>query len=53
MPYTDIITIDPNRRCGTRVQVLRDFPYLTNEDVQACLAFAADRERKPEIHSRC
>ncbi len=25
--------------------VLRDFPYLTREDVQACLAYAADRER--------
>ncbi|MGC1273781.1 MAG: DUF433 domain-containing protein [Planctomycetaceae bacterium] len=26
-------------------EVLDDFPYLTREDVQACLAFAADRER--------
>jgi uncharacterized protein (DUF433 family) len=25
--------------------VLRDFPYLTREDIQACLAYAADRER--------
>ena len=23
-----------------------DFPELTNEDIQACLAFAADREHK-------
>lgn len=32
---------------GTTVEeVLADFPELTTEDVQACLAFAADRERK-------
>lgn len=29
----------------TREQVLHDFPYLTSEDIQACLAYAADRER--------
>ena len=28
--------------------VLHDFPYLTQADVLACLAFAADRERKIE-----
>jgi len=27
-------------------QILHDFPYLTEEDIGACLAFAADRERK-------
>ena len=26
-------------------EVLDDFPYLTAEDIQACLAFAAERER--------
>jgi len=26
-------------------EILGDFPMLTKEDVQACLAFAADRER--------
>lgn len=26
--------------------ILRDFPDLTREDIRACLAFAADRERK-------
>ena len=26
--------------------VLSDFPELTIEDIRACLAFAADRERK-------
>ena len=30
----------------THEQILRDFPYLTEEDIQACLAFAADRERR-------
>ena len=27
-------------------EILADFPDLTAEDVRACLAFAADRERK-------
>lgn len=27
-------------------EILADFPDLTLEDIQACLAFAADRERK-------
>ena len=27
-------------------EVLRDFPYLTREDIRACLAFAADFERR-------
>ena len=27
-------------------EILEDFPYLTREDLQACLAFAADRERR-------
>jgi len=26
-------------------QILADFPDLTAEDIQACLAYAADRER--------
>jgi uncharacterized protein (DUF433 family) len=26
--------------------ILKDFPDLTHEDIRACLAFAADRERK-------
>lgn len=30
----------------THEQILREFPYLTEEDIRACLAFAADRERK-------
>jgi uncharacterized protein (DUF433 family) len=27
-------------------EILQDFPDLTREDLRACLAFAADRERK-------
>ena len=29
----------------TSGEILADFPYLTAEDIQACLAYAADRER--------
>jgi uncharacterized protein (DUF433 family) len=29
-------------------EILRDFPYLNETDIFACLAFAADRERKLE-----
>jgi len=27
-------------------QVLADFPQLTNDDIRACLAYAAERERR-------
>lgn len=30
----------------TYEEVLEDFPYLEREDILACLAFAAERERK-------
>jgi len=30
----------------THDELLREFPDLTEEDIRACLAFAADRERK-------
>jgi uncharacterized protein (DUF433 family) len=33
----------------THADILREFPYLTEEDIRACLAYAADRERKLEI----
>ncbi len=33
----------------THADILREFPYLTEEDILACLAFAADRERKLEM----
>ena len=26
--------------------ILKDFPYLTREDIRACLSYAADRERR-------
>lgn len=29
----------------THAEILQDFPYITEEDIRACLAFAADRER--------
>jgi uncharacterized protein (DUF433 family) len=29
----------------TQEEILEDFPYLTREDILACLAFAADREK--------
>jgi len=28
----------------TRQEILDDFPYLTEEDIRACLSFAAERE---------
>ncbi len=30
----------------TEDEILADFPYLTRDDIRACLAFAADRERR-------
>jgi uncharacterized protein (DUF433 family) len=30
----------------TNEQILADFPELTEEDIRACLAFAANRERR-------
>ena len=30
----------------TQEELLQEFPDLTGEDIRACLAFAADRERK-------
>ena len=30
----------------TNEQILQDYPYLACEDIRACLAYAADRERK-------
>jgi uncharacterized protein (DUF433 family) len=29
----------------TSKEVLSDFPYLTEEDIRACLSYAAERER--------
>jgi len=30
-------------------EILADFPDLTAEDIRACLAFAADRERRMRV----
>ena len=30
----------------TEPQILADFPQLTSDDVRACLAYAAERERR-------
>lgn len=30
-------------------EILQEFPYLTEQDIRACLAFAADRERKLQV----
>ncbi|HUX86020.1 MAG TPA: DUF433 domain-containing protein [Chloroflexota bacterium] len=30
----------------TSEEILADFSYLTDEDIQACLSYAADRERQ-------
>ena len=30
----------------TEAEILADFPELTQNDLRACLAFAADRERR-------
>jgi uncharacterized protein (DUF433 family) len=30
----------------TTEEILTDFPYLTRDDILACLAYAADREQK-------
>jgi uncharacterized protein (DUF433 family) len=30
----------------TTQEILDDFPYLTADDIQACLRYAADRERQ-------
>jgi uncharacterized protein (DUF433 family) len=33
-------------------QIVADFPELTEEDIRACLAYAADRERRLVTTSR-
>lgn len=30
----------------THAEIIEDFPELTEEDIRACLAYAADRERR-------
>ncbi len=33
-------------------ELLGDFPYLTEEDIRACLSYAADRERQIAVSSK-
>jgi uncharacterized protein (DUF433 family) len=33
----------------TQEEILQASPYMTEQDIRACLAFAADRERRVEI----
>jgi uncharacterized protein (DUF433 family) len=33
----------------SRAEILKDFPELTEEDISACLSYAADKERKIRI----
>ncbi len=33
----------------SHAEILNDFPDLTEQDILACLAYAADRERKVEL----
>ena len=33
-------------------EILDDFPYLTGDDIQACLSYAADRERQMLVVQR-
>jgi uncharacterized protein (DUF433 family) len=33
----------------TREEIIEDFPELTKDDISACLAYAADKERKIRI----
>lgn len=35
----------------TEQEILEDFDYLTHEDILACFAFAADRERHTRVIS--
>jgi uncharacterized protein (DUF433 family) len=55
MDYRRIITIEPGKRggkpCirGLRNTVYDVLGYLAEEDILACLAFAAERERNLDI----
>jgi len=33
----------------THAQIMHDYPDLTEEDIRACLAYAADKERRSMI----
>ena len=44
MTVTDVLEYLANGMSNQ--EILADFPDLSEEDIRACLAFAADRERK-------
>lgn len=49
------ITVDDILDCFaagmTEQEVLEDYDYLTQEDIRACFAYAADRERHTRVIS--
>jgi uncharacterized protein (DUF433 family) len=49
------ITVDDILDCFaagmTEIEVLEDYDYLTKEDIRACFAYAADRERHSRVIS--
>lgn len=49
------ITVDDILDCFaagmTEQEVLEDYDYLTKEDIRACFAYAADRERHTRVIS--
>jgi uncharacterized protein (DUF433 family) len=48
MPQNLVRHFLPRGTKMSHTQILQDFPYLTEDDIHACPAFAADRERKLE-----
>ena len=44
-------TLDNLASGMTHAEILEEFPYLTEQDNLACLAFAAERDRKMEVLS--
>jgi uncharacterized protein (DUF433 family) len=52
LPITVYDLLDYLASGMTDAEILADFPDLTKEDIRACLAFAADRERKLASISR-
>lgn len=33
----------------TQEEIVKDFPYLTAEDIKACFSYAGDRERRSVV----
>jgi uncharacterized protein (DUF433 family) len=49
------ITVDDVLECFaagmTEAEILEDYDYLTKEDIRACFAYAADREKRARVIS--